>query len=277
MKKIVFLDIDGTLYDHQVGIPQSAIDAIHLAQEQGHIICICTGRPKPDVDETITSIGFDGYITSCGAHVEVEEQVLFHHPWREDTISYFIDVLQRHNIGYNLEGSHTSYLDEQAMGLFESLFMHEQQMNSELARQYMASIRLCPIAQLDEIGKQQIMKISVFAETEAQFDFLTQNIPDEMYFMVHAFGNSGLLNGEIAYRGIDKATGIDHVLQHFKIPLSQSIAIGDSINDLAMIQHCAIGIGMENGSDALKKHCDEICPSVVNDGIYHAFKKHGLL
>lgn len=45
-KKIIFADIDGTLFDHETGkIPASACEALRQARENGHRIFLCTGRP----------------------------------------------------------------------------------------------------------------------------------------------------------------------------------------------------------------------------------------
>lgn len=70
MKTCIFLDIDGTLLDHEIGIQESSRTAIAQAQANGHRVCLATGRPKTEMDEEILSIPFDGYIYSCGAMVE---------------------------------------------------------------------------------------------------------------------------------------------------------------------------------------------------------------
>ena len=45
MKKYVFLDVDGTLLDTNTKeIPASAIEAIKLAQNNGHKVYLCSGR-----------------------------------------------------------------------------------------------------------------------------------------------------------------------------------------------------------------------------------------
>lgn len=44
----------------------------------------------------------------------------------------------------------------------------------------------------------------------------------------------------------NKAKGMDIVLEYFNMNLEQSIAFGDSMNDLEMIRHANIGIGMED-------------------------------
>lgn len=61
------------------------------------------------------------------------------------------------------------------------------------------------------------------------------------------------------------------------VPIADTIAFGDSMNDLEMIQTAGPGICMGNGCEALKKIADEVCAPVEEDGLYRAFARHGLI
>ena len=56
-------------------------------------------------------------------------------------------------------------------------------------------------------------------------------------------------------------------------PLEDTIAFGDSMNDLEMLQTAGLGVCMANGSQALKDIADRICPPVTEDGLYKAFEE----
>ncbi len=56
MGKIIFLDVDGTLVDYEGNLPESAVEAIRKARENGHKVYICTGRSKAEVYENIWEI-----------------------------------------------------------------------------------------------------------------------------------------------------------------------------------------------------------------------------
>ncbi len=43
-KKVIFLDVDGTLVDYLNRIPKSAIKAIQAARVNGYFVYVCTGR-----------------------------------------------------------------------------------------------------------------------------------------------------------------------------------------------------------------------------------------
>lgn len=59
--------------------------------------------------------------------------------------------------------------------------------------------------------------------------------------------------------------------------MKDTIAFGDSMNDVEMIRTAGLGICMENGNGVLKELADEICPAVTEDGLSKAFEKHGLI
>lgn len=275
-RHIIFLDIDGTLSDSSLGIPKSAKEAVATARANGHLVCVCTGRPKPDVDDKIRAVGFDGYIYACGCLVEVNDQPIFQRTLEPETIDNLLQILPTKQIGYNLEGMHTSYLDSMALSFFHSIVAKEHNMNSELARHFIESSQMRPIHELNELGKQQIAKISVFSK-DSSFQGIEEVLPPHMHLTTHLFGDSDVYNGELSLRSVDKATGIEQMLAHFQMDQKDTIGIGDSMNDAAMITYCARGVAMENGDERLKVLSDEIAPACADDGIYRYFKKVNLI
>lgn len=67
---VVFFDIDGTIVDNATQIiPDSAVEAIRLLRENGHIPVVNTGRPFGHIDLRIRQLAFDGWICACGMEV----------------------------------------------------------------------------------------------------------------------------------------------------------------------------------------------------------------
>jgi hydroxymethylpyrimidine pyrophosphatase-like HAD family hydrolase len=67
MKKAVFFDIDGTLWNYKMQIPQSTVSAIRKLRENGHYAFICSGRSRSNIQSPdLLGIGFDGVVASCG-------------------------------------------------------------------------------------------------------------------------------------------------------------------------------------------------------------------
>jgi len=57
MRKIIFIDVDGTLVNYENVLPDSAVEVIRSARQQEHKVYICTGRSRAEVYENIWNIG----------------------------------------------------------------------------------------------------------------------------------------------------------------------------------------------------------------------------
>ena len=79
-KKLIFLDIDGTLTEPGKNIPpESAVEAVEMARRAGHKVFLCTGR-NYGMLKPLLKYGFDGLIASSGGYIEVEKKVIYDHP-----------------------------------------------------------------------------------------------------------------------------------------------------------------------------------------------------
>ena len=69
-KKLIFLDVDGTLTDYDNHIPASAAAAIRKARANGHRVYLCTGKSKAEIYDEIWAIGLDGMIGGNDCYAE---------------------------------------------------------------------------------------------------------------------------------------------------------------------------------------------------------------
>jgi len=86
--------------------------------------------------------------------------------------------------------------------------------------------------------------------------------------------NSSLHNLEINPLGVNKAAGILEVCKLLGLDMSQVIAVGDSLNDLAAIQQAGLGVAMGNAQETVKEEADAVVASNNNDGIAEVIQKY---
>ncbi|MDF7665074.1 HAD hydrolase family protein [Bifidobacterium sp. ESL0745] len=73
-----------------------------------------------------------------------------------------------------------------------------------------------------------------------------------------------------------KATKLDATnlaCQHFGIPLSNTIAFGDDLIDMDLLEHAGCGVAVANAKPELKTIANEICPSNNDDGVAQWIEK----
>ena len=113
MTKYVFFDIDGTLYDETMIIPQSTVLAIQKLRANGHKAFLCSGRSRGNIrSKNLFDIGFDGVIAACGNHVEMDGKVLYERILAPELVKKIISLCKEHRMPVVLEGPKKHWLDE---------------------------------------------------------------------------------------------------------------------------------------------------------------------
>ena len=73
-RKIIFFDIDGTIFCTRLGhVTDRVKAAIAQARKRGHLCFIASGRPWAFIADNIRELGFDGYVLANGAHIKFQD------------------------------------------------------------------------------------------------------------------------------------------------------------------------------------------------------------
>lgn len=273
--RIIFLDIDGTLTEPGSNEPpESALQAIARAREEGHYIFLCTGR-NYDMLRPLLQYDFDGVIASSGGYIEYQNRVIYDCPMTEEQRRTVMDVLKKNGVFRTVECRDGSYTDE---GFKEFLRNHAGEGgNSELLRWREQIEKVLNIRPMKEYNGQAVYKIVIMSPSWKQLLEPRKVLTYDFAFCIQEEHMGGFLNGEVVNRKFDKGKAVQRVCDYLHVPVQDSVAIGDSMNDREMMQAAGLSICMENGSGKLKKIADDICPPVWSDGIYSAFMKHHLI
>ena len=274
--KLIFIDIDGTLFDHaKDAIPESAKNAILSAKSKGHKIFLSTGRPYADIDQEILNFPLDGMIVSCGAVVYVDNKPIYCKTYPQKELISLIQFMLDNNIGFSIDGIRKNYLTEEAFNCLSSL-MFKNNEDSELSRAMMAKNNCFPFEDMKEEDLKEVVKISIFTKNKESCEKLFQRIPESLVGFMYKNNHLDLYNGEISIKGITKATGLKQITSYLNIPIEDTIAIGDSLNDLDILQEAGLSICMGNGADECKKIADFTTKHISDDGLAYALKHFNL-
>lgn len=274
--KLIFIDIDGTLFDHaKDAIPESAKNAILSAKSKGHKIFLSTGRPYADIDQEILDFPLDGMIVSCGAVVYVDNKPIYCKTYPQDELITLVQFMLDNNIGFSLDGIHKNYLTEEAFNCLSSL-MFKNNEDSELSRAMMAKNNCFPFKEMKEANLKEVVKISIFTKNKESCEKLFQRIPESLTGFMYKNKHLNLYNGEISIKGITKATGLKKITTYLSKNIKDTIAIGDSLNDLDILQEAGLSICMGNGTDECKEIADFTTKHISDDGLAYALKYFNL-
>jgi HAD superfamily hydrolase (TIGR01484 family) len=73
--------------------------------------------------------------------------------------------------------------------------------------------------------------------------------------------------------GINKATGLAHVLKRMKLSPQNVVGIGDAENDHAFLDSCSVAVAVENALPALKERCDLVMTKDHGAGVVELIER----
>ena len=272
-KKLIFLDIDGTLTSPGSNVPpDSALEVIRLAREAGHKVFLCSGRNYDMLSPLLKYDCFDGAVASSGGYVFYGDEVLYDCPMTEEQKDTAMRLFKENGVFRTVEAKDGSFCDE---GLSD--FLNESSGgNSELVRWRKALESDLGIRPMAEYDGRPIYKVVFMCKEASQLAPAIEALEKDFFFLVQDMAAANCLNGELVNRKFDKGLGIRRVCEALGYDIADTVGFGDSMNDLEMIETVGTSVCMANGSPKLQKMSDIVCPAVEEDGLAKAFKDLGL-
>lgn len=260
---IVFFDIDGTIVDERSQqIPASTVRAVEALSRNGHIPVINTGRPFTHVDPRVREMAFRGFSCGCGMEVQLDGR------WLQQLRPEL--SLCRKVVACSRKYGMRSFYELAEGGLMlDGENSYHPLMMPEVERMRSVGYRICQLAELPE---PRFMKLVTFRTEGSDPDAFCAELESDFTII-----NRGNFMYELVLKGCTKANGMQMILDHLGVDRQDTMAIGDSANDLTMFGLAGHTVCMGNGMEEVKKVCEYVTASVMEDGIEKALKYYGLI
>ncbi len=261
-KKIVFFDIDGTIYNFFKGIPEDTMVAIKQLKENGHIPVICTGRTKCMIYPEHLAPGFDYILGGAGTYVELQGKEVFYYEIEKDRLDKLADGFVKNGFIPVAEGRDHLYIGEDWTGILER--------NKRILDIYYQKIPDCILPV--KTGQINASKISGVFTDRSNPEKMYEEFKDEYSFVYH---KNQLF--EAIPKPFNKATGIEMMINKLGIDRENTYAFGDSFNDIDMLQYVKYGCAMENSDPEIFELVKYRTKRYDEGGITHGLKMFGLI
>lgn len=275
-RKMIFLDIDSTLYSHKTwSIPHSASEACRRAQDQGHILFLCSGRSPLQTGEFRRLDWIKGQVCCDGAYAEAEGKVIFRHPLEDGSAAYLNELAEACRANLSMHGLDENFTNTGGLAFYREWF-------AELAMQWKKLGRKGELPKLPQLyekayQEQPIYMVDVFFRKDSDRDSFVKGLEGRYSWAgILSTAENSLMGGEITAPGIHKGTGMLKAAAYYGISQADTIAFGDSANDTEMLKAAGVGVAMGNGAAAAKEAADWVTDDIEEDGLAHAFMKLGL-
>lgn len=262
MRKIIFFDIDGTISIEETGeIPESAVNAIRKARENGHLAFINSGRTLSSIEEKYKQIGFDGYVCGCGTDIYEGNDNIFRYSVSKEICKEVIKKAREAKV---------TAVYESAMAVYYDPVVPKHYIVEELKNRAEGGWKT--LSESTEEAFCEFEKFCIWLTDEADYDAFYDAV--NVYF---EFVNRGGGMYEIMPKEVSKATGIQFLLDYYGIPLENCFAIGDSTNDLSMLQYVPNSIAMGNAMKEILPFCAFQTANIEDDGVQKALKHYNII
>lgn len=277
MKKIVFLDVDGTLVDYENRIPKSAIEAIRETRKNGHKVYICTGRSRAEVYQELWDIGLDGMIGGNGSYIEDNGNIVMHKVLTLEECKRIVDWLHSKGLEFYLESNAGLFASEKFEIVGERAIQEYSKRKGKVGAEEMTVRKAFPEMIFGKkLYRDDLNKISFVLNSYNDYLEAKRIFSD---LEVNTWGGKGeiALFGDVGVKNIDKAVAVKKIVEYLGADMKDTIAFGDAKIDIPMLECCEIGVAMGNGGTEIKEIADYITDDVEKDGLWKAFKKFELI
>jgi len=237
--KLVALDMDGTLLtkDHEVSVANQ--EMIAKAQAQGIIVMLCTGRWLTFCEPYAEKLSLDTYfVTVNGGEIwTATKELVERHELTAETIESMWHLGDK--VGINMWMTSTT-------GNF---------MRSERP---------------DDFYAYQWLKIGYSTEDHKKLAAIKKQLKT---YEGLELTNSLPTNIEVNPHGVNKASALIRVCKELGITMDEVMAVGDSMNDIKMIEQAGIGVAMGNAQKEVKDAADFITDANYDDGVAKAIER----
>lgn len=262
---IVFSDLDGTLLDSKHQLSATTRKAIIDLKQKNIPFVIVSARSPSGIESVLHKYDFNCPIIPYSGALILDEHrhVLYSNGLTYQVAEAVINYIENNNIPcvWNIFSDDRWIVKDKTN---HRVIEEEHIVEVEAEQGPLSSINqndtihkilcICDVKKIDEI------------EAQLKLEFLNLSIMKSSAYML-----------EIMQKGVSKGTAVQIMADHYRIPLSEAIAVGDNYNDVDMLAVVGQPFLMGNAPAPLKERFSQITSDNDNEGFVMALKKLRLI
>ncbi|PPG52129.1 haloacid dehalogenase [Rathayibacter sp. AY2B3] len=255
-RRLVALDIDGTVMHEDGTITRAVTDAITRVAAQGDEVMLATGRSPSSTLPVVERLGISPeYVICCNGAVTLRRDVSG--AYVPETVETFDPTEVLETIRRSLPDAHYAVEDADGAFFYTEAFPGGAVMGAETTH--------VPFEEL--LGRLCTRVVVISPETGIEeFTSLVEEMG--LHQVSYAIGWTAWL--DIAPHGVNKSTALEVVREELGIERSDVVALGDGRNDIEMLTWAAAegaGLAMGQAPDEVRAVASAVIPSVHQDGV----------
>lgn len=264
MKKVLVLDIDGTVVNSAKEITLATKQAINHIMDKGHGVMLASGRPLPGMRRFSRELGLEergGYLMASNGAKVVEcrtGEIVYQKLLPLSIVPRIYEYAKAHDCGL------ITFLGENSISAFEpdEYVLYEAKINS---------ITAVYVEDWPTFVNFDINKCIVTAEP-AKAEIYEKELQELFVGVANVFRSDPYFI-EVVPVGVDKALSLEQILPLLGVKQEQLVCCGDGFNDITMLKYAGVGVAMGNAQPLVKAVADYVTATNDEDGIVEVIEK----
>lgn len=271
--KLVALDLDGTLFDNSSRISERNLTAIRSITDKGIHVVISTGRPFEGIPfDQIKGTGINYAITANGSGIyEISTgKCLYENAMDEELVTPILNFLLTRDIHMDAFIGGKGYTPVQCVETAQKLTVPSSIKNYIITTR----TRLDNILQFIHENQLKVQKMTLNFYPAADGTLIDRETVRKFLVSNPSITTvcGGYNNLEFTRADANKGVGLRKLAEILGVNPDATMAIGDTENDLAIIEAAGIGVAMGNATDAIKARADYVTTTNTKDGVAAAIE-----
>ncbi len=260
--KLIAIDMDDTLLPKELMISDRTRKAIKQAEDKGVKVAIATGRMYSSAYPHLQDLELtDEVITYNGALVKeiATNNTIDHSPVPVELAQEIVNIVTEEDLHLNMYIDDLLYVNKLGFG----------------ADYYEKISGIKPILIKEDIDKfldQPSTKLLIVEEDLDKVESILKRLQQEFGEVLNITRSKPNFI-EIMKKEVSKGVALANLAQDLDIKVSEVVAIGDSLNDLEMIEYAGLGVAVGNAREEVKEKADYITKSNDEDGVAEFIEK----
>jgi len=269
--KLVALDLDGTLFDNSSRISERNLTAIRSITDKGIHVVISTGRPFEGIPfDQIKGTGINYAANGSGIYEISTGKCLYENAMDEELVTPILNFLLTRDIHMDAFIGGKGYTPVQCVETAQKLTVPSSIKNYIITTR----TRLDNILQFIHENQLKVQKMTLNFYPAADGTLIDRETVRKFLVSNPSITTvcGGYNNLEFTRADANKGVGLRKLAEILGVNPDATMAIGDTENDLAIIEAAGIGVAMGNATDAVKARADYVTTTNTKDGVAAAIE-----
>jgi len=260
--KLIAIDMDDTLLPSGLSISDRTKQAIKSASNKGVKVVIATGRMFSSALPHLKELELSGKaITYNGALVtEIDStKTIMHKPIDLNSVHKIIDIVKKEDLHLNV------YIDD-------ILYVNKLGVEADYYEEISGIKPVLIQEDLSDFVDRPSTKLLIVEENIKKADQIEERLKEELGDILNITRSKANFI-EIMNKEVSKGNALSQLVDDLGLKSEEIIAVGDSFNDLEMIEYAGLGVAVANARDKIKERADYITKSNDEDGVAELIEK----